>query len=205
MAVVALGLVATSSSARADGRDGLTFGASFGRGSIDVECGRCDHVDAITEALSLTAHVGFMLTPRLALVGEHWTVRWRDRGSEWFDDSLDHLVAQRITVIGAQAWLTRRLWVKAGLGVGYHISDSDYVREGAEPAGPRPAALASGSAIEDDRAPRATPAYFTAIGWEYAHTETFSCDVQIRVGATRRPADEYQIYNTGLNFGFNWY
>lgn len=207
MGLLAALLVLTPGAA-AEERDGLTFGASLGRGSIDVACDGCDGVAPITEALSLTAHVGVLVTPRLSLLAEHWTVRYRDRGSEWFDDSLDHLVAQRITVGGAQAWVTRRLWLRAGVGVGYHISDSSYVQGGGSASGGdiRPASAAGALGERGDgRAPRVTPAYFTAIGYEVAHRSDLAVDVQIRFGATRRPADEYQIYNTAVNFGMSWY
>ena len=208
-----LGALATSRTADAqvDGRriagerSGFAFGFSFGRGGLDVECPRCGNVAAITEGLSLTAHAGFLLSPNLALLAEHWTVRWNDRGSEWFDDGADHLVAQRMTFAAAQLWLTPTLWLKAGLGVGWHISDSLYTKPPLpSDRSPRPASL-SGETGSHDEAGRAAPAYFTAIGWEYAHTATFAADIQLRFGATRRPADEYQIYTTGLNFGLSWF
>ena len=193
-------------------RDGFMAGASIGRGSIDIECDNCDGVAPVTEALSLTAHAGYMITPRLALLGEHWTVRYNDRGSEWFDDAAPHLIAQRVFAVAGQAFVTDRVWLKAGFGFGWHISDSHYAK-GGPPVPPQGGAVpaagvgAAGGVTPMDSTDRtgASPAYFVASGFEFAHNEFFAADVQVRVGATRRPQDEYQIYNTAVNVGFNWY
>jgi hypothetical protein len=194
-------------------RSGLTFGASIGRGSIDIRCDECGDVAPITEGLSLAAHAGYMLLPRIGIVGEHWTVRYNDRGSEWFDDSEPHLVAQRIFVAGAQAFLTNRIWLKAGLGVGWHISDSRYANPPMQGRNTEPVTASSGAAgsqdpvrpMETSDSNSLSPAFLLAAGFEFAHNEFFAADVQLRIGHTRRPQDEYQIYNTALNIGFNWY
>jgi hypothetical protein len=195
-------------------RSGLTFGASIGRGSIDIDCAQCDGVAPVTEGLSLAAHAGWMLLPSLGIVGEHWTVRYNDRGSEWFDDSEPHLIAQRIFVVGAQAFVTNRIWLKAGLGMGWHISDSRYANPEMGQGGRAPvqASGAGGAAgkggtdpMESAESRGVSPAYLLAAGFEFAHKDFFAADIQLRVGATRRPSDQYQIYNTALNIGFNWY
>ncbi len=184
-------------------RKGLMFGASVGRGSIAVECDICRNVAPLTEALSLTAHVGMMVSPRLAVLAEHWTVRYNDRGDEWFDDSADHLVAQRITTLSGQVWLGRRLWVKAGAGMGKHISDSPYTRTATAP--PLDGTRRARSSGDGEGAGVYTPAFTGAIGYEFAHRSDFAVDVQFRVGSTRRPAEEYQIRNTGIVFGVTWF
>ena len=58
--------------------------------------------------------------------------------------------------------------------------------------------------MEAERGVR-SPASFAAIGWELAHNSTFAAEIQFRIGASRRHDDLYQVYNTGLNIGFNWY
>jgi hypothetical protein len=192
-----------------DVRTGVMFGVSVGRGSIDVECDRCDNVDALTEALSYTGHVGYMVTPSLAVVLEHWAVRYNDRGSEWFNDAADHLVAQQMNLLQGQLWIGKRLWIKGGVGYGKHISDSRYANpawntddDGSLRAGEAgPDGMGNGSEEYSEYAPAA----MLGVGFEFARTTKFAVDVQFRVASTRRPADEYQIHNTGLVFGINWF
>jgi hypothetical protein len=192
---------AAPAAAAAPARSGIFGGLSIGRGSIGIECDRCQNVATITEALSLSAHVGWMLNPSLAVVGEHWTVRYNDRGSEWFDDSAEHLIAQRISTVGGQLWVAPTLWVRAGLGVGKHISDSHYTKSLPPPSGVR-----ASSVGEELEAPGDwTGAAAAAIGYEFAHTPRFAAEVILRVGTTRRPSDEFQIHNTAITFGASWY
>lgn len=190
-------------------RSGLMFGVSIGRGSIDVECDQCDNVDALTEALSYTGHVGYMVTPSLAVVLEHWAVRYNDRGSEWFNDSADHLVAQQMNLLQGQLWIGKRLWIKGGLGYGKHISDSRYAnpRWNMDDDGTLRAGEAGGGNTggEGESYSEYAPAAMLGIGFEFARTTKFAVDVQLRAASTRRPSDEYQIYNTGFVFGINWY
>ncbi len=185
-------------------RDGLFMGATFGRGSIEVDCESCNE-GKITEALSVSAHAGYMVTPRIGILGEHWAVRYNDSGSDLFDDSARHLVAQHMSTVAAQLFVTNRLWVKAGFGVGWHITDGDYDQAPSR-TGPVPVGAKGGqTAPEASDESTAGSATFAAIGWEMAHNEVFAMDIQFRVGTTKRPDERYQILNTGLNIGFNWY
>lgn len=211
-ALATLLLLTTSAAAerdRGDGvlspvRDGFTMGASFGRGSIEVDCDTCDSAK-LTEALSVAAHVGYMVTPRIAILGEHWSVRYNERGGALFDDSQRHLVAQHMSTVAAQLFVTNSIWVKAGFGVGWHITDGDYDKELPQ-VGPTPVSANGGERPADDgQGPELGNATFAAIGWEVAHNSVFAMDIQLRVGSTRRADDKYQILNTGANVGFNWY
>ena len=205
-------LLTTSAAAETDrgpralspARDGLIMGASFGRGSIEVDCDTCDSAK-LTEALSLAAHIGYMVTPRIGIVGEHWTVRYNARGGALFDDSERHLVAQHMSTIAAQLFVTNRIWLKAGFGVGWHITDGDYDKD-LPNNGPRPVSAKAGARPEDmSEKTDLGNATFAAIGWEIAHNSVFAADIQFRVGTTRRSDDRYEILSTGMNVGFNWY
>ena len=185
-------------------RTGFIMGASFGRGSIEVQCDGCETAK-LTEALSVAGHAGYMITPRIALLGEIWTVRYNARGGALFDDSERHLVAQHMSTVAAQLFVTNRLWVKAGIGVGYHITDGDYDKN-LPNNGPTPVGATGGQKMpEDSKDAAAGNAAFAAIGYELAHNSVFAADIQFRVGTTKRRDDKYQILNTGLNVGFNWY
>ena len=193
--------------AEAPKRDGLMMGASIGRGSIAVECKRCDE-GTLTDALSVAAHVGYMITPRLAILGEHWSVRYNQRGGAWFDDSVYHLVAQHQSMLAAQLFVTDSVWLKAGLGVGWHVTDGRYAQPPlpVEQSGaPLPAAgkgedQGPASEVSSDGAATAL-----SLGWEFAHNSVFAADVQLRLGTTRNFDGKYDVVNTGINVGFNWY
>jgi len=186
-------------------RSGFTLGASIGRGRIDIACDICDDVDPITEGLSISLHGGVMVLPNLSIIGEYWSVRYNGRGSDWFPDSRDHHVAQHLVTAGAQLWLLRNLYVRGGLGVGWHHSDSLYAKVDRDDRGGALAAAAGEQGMTDDPAGRYTPAATAGIGFEFAHTTSFAADVQLRVGSTRRPDDEYQVHNVALTFGAAWY
>ncbi len=185
-------------------RDGFMVGASYGRGTLEVQCDTCEAA-TLTDALSVAAHVGYMVTPRVAILGEYWTVRYNARGGALFDDSEKHLVSQQMATVAAQLFVTNRLWLKAGVGAGWHITDGDYDKD-LPNNGPRPASVSGGQKMpEDSNNSTAGNAAFAAIGWELAHNSVFAADIQFRVGTTKRLDNKYQILNTGLNVGFNWY
>lgn len=192
-------------------RDGLFAGVSFGRGSIEVSCGTCSSGGGtLSEGLSVEGHAGFMLTPQIGVVGEHWSVRYNQRGGAIFNDSTPHLVAQHISTIGAQVFLGHGFWFRTGVGVGKHITDGDYAKK-KNPSGT--VFFAGGAAGEVDSASPDTqeslssfsPAYYAAAGWEFAHTESLAAEIQFRIASTERPKDEYQIRNVGFNVGLSWY
>ena len=193
-------------------RDGLFGGFSFGRGSIDVDCGDCPSGGGtLTEALSLETHVGYMLTSQLALIGEHWTIRYNARGGALFNDNAPHLVAQHVSSLGAQLFLGKSFWVRTGVGIGWHISDGDYAKR-IGPSGQMQAVTtgANNAQQSPERPPsEAVPgpgaSYFAAIGWEVAHNRSFAAEIQLRAASTHRTDDAYEVRNVGLNVGASWY
>ncbi len=187
-------------------RDGFTLGATMGRGSIDIRCATCSDAK-ITEALSATGHLGYMVSPRLAIVGEYWLVRFKDRGSELFDDSEVHLVSQHMSTLAAQVYVTERLWIKGGFGFGWHVSDGDYDAPPPAPSG-MPTNTHGTTTTTPEAAPRDAAqgtTRFVAMGLEVAHNHSFAADIQLRAGKTSFPERNYEVYNTGLNLGFHWY
>jgi hypothetical protein len=193
-------------------RDGLFGGFSFGRGSIDVDCGDCAGGGGrLSEALSLEGHVGFMLTDQIALIGEHWTIRYNARGGALFNDNAPHLVAQHVSSLGAQVFLTDSIWVRTGLGIGWHISDGDYAKR-VGPSGQVQAvtngessAQRSPGSSELEEIPGPGASYFAAVGWEVAHSRSFVAEIQLRAASTQRADDAYEVRNVGLNVGASWY
>lgn len=188
-------------------RNRWTFGTSVGRGSIAIECPICDDVDPLSEAFSFSLHAGYMLTPRLSIVGEYWTIRYNNRGSDWFPDSKDHAVIQNIVTVSGQLWLTKALYLRAGIGVGHHQSESLYTKPHLYESETFLRARRMGVDVNDSEEARSlwAPATTFGIGYEFAHTTRFAADVQFRVGRTAVNDDKYAVTNTGLTFGVAWY
>lgn len=185
-------------------RSRFAFGMSIGRGSIAIECPICDGVAPLTEALSVSVHAGYMVTPRLALIGEYWSVRYNNRGSDWFPDSQDHAVLQHMATIGGQLWLTKRLYIRAGIGLGRHSSDSLYTKPDVYESDDGFLRAAQGM-MGTESGSRTTAATTIGAGFEFAHTKNFAVDVQFRVGRTATNVDKFSVHNTGITFGVAWY
>jgi hypothetical protein len=97
------------------GRLGLMFGAALGPGYMAVSCDGCDE-DSLG-GIGGEAHIGWMLTPRLALLGDFWGT-WHFTG----EFTMEHI----INTFAVQFWLGRIFWIKGGLGLGvvrFHYDD----------------------------------------------------------------------------------
>lgn len=187
------------------GRDRFTFGASIGRGSIAIDCPICDDVAPLTEGLSLSVHGGYMLTPRFAILGEYWSVRYNNRGSDWFPDSRDHAVLQHIVTVSGQLWLTKQLYVRAGLGVGRHSSDSLYTKPDVYESDDALLRAQRGMGTGERSTGVNASATTFGVGFEFAHTKNFAADVQLRIGRTDTNESKFSVTNTALTFGVAWY
>ena len=190
-------------------RRGLTLGASIGRGSIDIGCEGCGDLDSLDEALSYSVHAGFILRPRLAVVAEFWDIRYDERNNLWFSDSDDHLVSQQYTTIGAQAWFTKRFWIRGSAGFARHISDSKYARERGFPGGRVPAGDPAATAGErqpaSEDSPSHVPAVTGALGWEFASTPNLGLDLQLRLGTSRHSDEGFSVTNAAVSVGVSWF
>lgn len=188
---------------------GFYAGVSIGRGSIGIDCDNCYGVPDITEALSLTGSIGYRLNSQIGIVGEYWRVTHNDFGTDWFDDEAPHQITQNMATLALQVWVIKNVWLKAGAGTGWHISDSPYATV---PVDDR---IRFAQGLSNETSTRATlprprdsvsgepsRAVFAAIGWEFLKSEHISIDVQLRVGKTIRPEYQFQIYNTAFNIGF---
>ena len=213
--VVCVSVIASSGAARADAlagleavgvapapRSGWMFGASIGRGelNVDVACTTCPKLDALREALSLNAHVGFMVNPRLALVVDGWLVRYKERDNLRFADSSDHLIVESSLLAGAQVWATRRIWLRAGLGLAWHETDLEYpVAARPVPAGKRPGGSPPVTTSDD-----LGPAAGVALGLEVARTPGFGFELILRTGGARHTGG-VDVGVTAIALGGTWY
>ncbi len=153
-------------------RKGFIIGFSLGGGSFSsAECNNCDSLSGV----GLDIHLGGMLTPRLALMFDGSGVAHTEENG-----SVIHI----IDTVAAQYWVTPRVWLKGGLGIG-RLSVND--RDGNEIA-----ASETG-----------TGALFAA-GVELVQSRTFALDLQLRASAVSYDNVD-TISMTSLTVGVNWY
>jgi hypothetical protein len=97
-------------------RTGLFLGGSLGLGAITA-ADTCGDVCGFAGGLEL--HLGFMVAPRLALVGDLW---FNSHGIAYSSASTTHT----LYVAALQYWATDKFWLKGGIGgANMNISD-DY-------------------------------------------------------------------------------
>ncbi len=90
-------------------RRGWVFGMSLGAGSMSGNEGESK------EGVAFDMHVGFMVSPQLALLIEGYGVSHLEN---------DVSLTQTMGLIAGQLWLNPALWIKGGLGSGSLIADN---------------------------------------------------------------------------------
>jgi hypothetical protein len=161
--------------------DGMMFGVAVGGG--DLSCtSESDVCDGVTEAGSISGHVGMMFGPRLAAVFDLWVMAHTED---------DFTISHTIATVGAQYWLMPRLWVRAGVGgahAGYHY-DGPFVEVG-------------------DRT-KTVLGVTVAAGVDVISRPRFTLDVQLRGGTgfygDDDDDDDVQAHNAGVQVGFTWF
>jgi hypothetical protein len=158
----------------------VTFGIGLSVGSLVADCAECN---STFEAGGLHGHVGFMVSPRLALVADAWVMAHTEAFLT---------VYQNLATIGARAWLTPQLWVQGGLG--------------AATAGYR----WRGFFVDREDRTESKPGVTVAVGYELALKPNVVLDLQLRAGTgfyDEDPVDGYVVkgHSVGLGAGFAWY
>lgn len=185
-------------------RGGFTFGASIGPSKLQISCPGCS-LEPLDQGLSLSAHAGAVLTTRLALVVEHWRVVWEGRDNYWFGSSTRYVVQEQFNTVGAQLWLTKRFWLRGGVGVSRHKSDVSYasIADGGNPG------LRSVAGGEVPPRPldhtRKAPALTAAAGMELVYTPTFAVDLALRVGTGSAGDRGIETTAGAFTIGATWY
>lgn len=172
----------------------LALGFSVGLGKMqvddsDVACSGCDGDPLSFEA---DVHLGWMMSPRLALMFEAQGVGQTIADNGTFTDTL----VQSTAMVGAQYWLTPQLWLKGGIGAaqltvtrddGFSTANSDSL---------------DGAAV------------MGAVGYEVMSARNFAIDVQARLtGGTYKDGttnldgstSDTNLTTTSVSVGFNWY
>lgn len=162
-------------------RSGLIFGFGIGGGELsceDVSSEGDGPCDGVTEAGSFDVHLGGMLTPRLALMGDLWVMGHTE-------DFLT--VSQTISTAAVQYWVLPRVWVKAGLG-GAHARFSY-----------------NGPFVNVTDRSQTVPAAMIGAGIELLAKKSFAMDLQFKAGTGFYKDDDTKAHNASLTLGFNWY
>ncbi|HTE52225.1 MAG TPA: hypothetical protein VK698_15340 [Kofleriaceae bacterium] len=165
-------------------RRGFTLGFGVGLGAMDsgdsnlTECFDCNY-DPI--ALAFDFHLGAMINPQLAIMGEvFWHAQNIDAdGFNWLSQSM---------LLGAiQFWVTPQLWLKGGIGVASldtHYDDGyDYADD----------TIDTGIAV------------LGAVGYEVLSAPWFSIDLQARLASGSYEGIDEQVSVGTVGVGFNWY
>jgi hypothetical protein len=170
-------VVATADSA-SDDRVGLVIGASIDGGNIGCQnkngddCGNGAH-----PAGGFSVHVGGMISPSLALLGEAWGMGHTEN---------DVTASQVIGTVALRAWVAPRLWLQGGFGVARSSLS-----------------FSSGSVMATDTSDT-VPAVVGAIGLEVLRAPTFGVDLELR-GGTGLYEDNVRIYNAALGVGVTFF
>ena len=166
LATLALAFMAVTRDASAIERKGFIIGLGGGGGTMT--CDGC----AGTSGLAVQFHMGAMLTEKVALVGESAVVSREEEGV-----SLGSLVAGP----AVQYWVSPRVWVKGGVGVGYLQASIDKI-----------------SVISDPGL-----AFFGGLGVDLLQKQKFAIDLQARFTTASIEGERNNSF-FGL-VGFNFY
>jgi hypothetical protein len=166
---------------------GLVWGVSLGVGGMSsedgpIECPSCTYSPL---AWSVELHLGGMLSPQLALLGEFQgnvqTVE--EVGGGEGTKSL----AQVAAMVAAQYWITPQLWVKGGLGVSHlEFNYDDYYQTIEEP-------IDDGGVV------------LLGIGYEILSGRDFAVDLQGRYIVGSYDGIDDKISSGTVGLGVNWY
>ncbi len=152
------------------------LGLSLGYGIMtSEECNGCDSLDG----LGIDLHVGWMLSPQLAVVLEGFGVSHTEDGG----GNRTQTLTQTAGLVGAQFWITPQVWLKGALGSGHLSLTND-----------------SGEALARSEDGGAA---MIAAGFEVLQSGNFALDIQLRAGAVAYERETMSM--SALTLGANWY
>jgi hypothetical protein len=160
------------------GRRGVIVGASVDGGDMGCETKNGQDCGGSKGAGGFSGHLGGMVTPRLAILGEVWAMAAES----------DNITTTQVMANAAvRGWVTRRLWLQGGLGFARSKVSYD---------------AGSGIMASDESA--TVPAFMAAIGFEFIRTHEFGLDIELRSGTGFYEGDA-RLYNGALGIGASWF
>jgi hypothetical protein len=166
-----------ASSERNRTRTGSLVGIALATGNIGCETRDGGECGDVNPAGGLAVHVGGMVAPAVALLGEAWGMAHTEN---------NYTASQILVTANVRAWAMPRLWFQGGLGVArskVSYDDGTFM----------------GSSHSD-----IVPAFAVGAGVELVSSRTFALDLQLRFGSGFYEGDA-RVYNTALALGLNWY
>lgn len=159
-------------------RRGLTLGFDVGAGSMEADSGAvtCDGCDD-RAAGSFGFWVGGMINPRLALLF-HGSI-----AGIAVDEFGDQSLINSTALVAARWWLSRRWWIKGGLGYASLTISS--------PSGDQGVAKGAAGML--------------GVGFEAVHAPNFSVDVALTATESSYTEIDERIGTGILSLGINWY
>jgi hypothetical protein len=169
-------------------RGGVVWGFSLGAGGLSMpDCGQVCGAVGLAEF-----HIGGMLAPRLAVMGDFW------QSFRYFSDNNigSGEIYNGIYTAAAQYWLNDIIWVKGGLGLGHDVIDVGGTYY-----------YYNGYRVRLDN--ETAFALMVGAGVEILQSYNFALDLQVRYGHAFYPSiADGGIGDTnlfGFMVGFNWY
>ena len=160
-------------------RGGLLFGFGIGGGQMSCQSDQSDICNAtIDGAGSFDVHIGGMISPRLALMGDAWVM---------YHTENNVTITHAITTLAAQYWLAPRLWIKGGIGGA--VARAHY----------------RGILLNIDDRTDSVPGVMVGVGYELLVGRKFAMDVKLKGGTGFYKDNQVRAKNAALILGFNWY
>jgi len=164
-----------TTAAKAEDRTGVTFGVALGGGTLSCSSEGCEELNG---AGSFDLHVGGMLNPKLAAIGEVW----------WMVHTASRLtVDQGLVTAALRFWPLNHFWLQGGLGVGRsgYSYDANLV------------------VVADHT--EWVPAFQIGIGVEPIATPTFGLEIALRYGTGFYSNGDHRIHSAALTVGVSFY
>ena len=112
VAALAAPAVATAQPAPPPERYGVFGGGALWAGNLSCDGGDCG---GFREAIGASGHLGWMLTPRLGLLGDIWGLTSSEEPRPNFRATLTFITA----TVNLRYWLVPALWIQGGIGNGH--------------------------------------------------------------------------------------
>lgn len=154
----------------------LMLGFDLGVGVFDGTCEPCRYLGGV----SLDAYAGALLTPRIAILAELWTLAHVLPS----DGESTGLAFHSFAAVQGRLWMVPEVWMGAGVGAG---------------------AL---SVFADDGGTEVGPALLLSVGAEVEHRPDRGIDLALRLGVSFLEDDDgrsFELYQVAATVGWHWF
>lgn len=162
----------------------LAWGFSVGLGGMHddgSDITMCDNCNYSPVTVEVDGHIGGMLSPRFALLGE-----FQGNAQTVHSDAFngDTILTQSAIMLAGQFWVTPQLWIKGGIGFA-HLDAQDSFGNAWDFGG--------GGAV------------MAGAGYELLSARNFAVDLQARIIEGAYNSGNDHITSGTIGLGLNWY